>query len=60
MIRTGVPPHPCKQELGVTTSRACLHGCGGIQVGEATRLAEVDKKPTFRASLHGGGGTPSG
>ena len=29
---------------GITRVRACLHGGGGPQVGEVTRLAVVEKK----------------
>ena len=31
--------------------RACLHGGGGPQVGEVTRLAVVEKWPTFTCKL---------
>ena len=35
----------CKR--GWHTYRACLHGGGGPQVGEVTRLAVVEKWPAF-------------
>ena len=31
--------------------RACLHGGGGPQVGEVTRLAVVEKWPAFTCKL---------
>ena len=33
------------------TLRACLHGGGGPQVGEVTRLAVVEKWPAFTCKL---------
>ena len=34
-----------------TTLRACLHGGGGPQVGEVTRLAVVEKWPAFTCKV---------
>ena len=35
----------------IGTLRACLHGGGGPQVGEVTRLGEVKKWPSFTCNL---------
>lgn len=40
--RTEMADYQCKSYFNL---RACLHGNGGPQVGEVTRLAEVDQKP---------------
>ena len=37
--------------LPYQTIRACLHGGGGPQVGEVTRLAVVEKWPAFTCKL---------
>ena len=37
--------------LEIHTVRACLHGGGGPQVGEVTRLAVVEKWPAFTCKL---------
>ena len=39
------------QVSGLTRRRACLHGGGGPQVGEVTRLAVVEKWPAFTCKL---------
>ena len=41
----------CKQGWHTYTVRACLHGGGGPQVGEVTRLAVVEKWPSFTCKL---------
>ena len=41
----GMMRFPCLQ------LRACLHGGGGPQVGEVTRLAVVEKWPAFTCKL---------
>ena len=40
-------------DVGIFTGRlrACLHGGGGPQVGEVTRLAVVEKWPAFTCKL---------
>ena len=38
--------YPCNSRV-----RACLHGGGGPQVGEVTRLAVVEKWPAFTCKL---------
>ena len=39
------------QQLFHVNLRACLHGGGGPQVGEVTRLAVVEKWPAFTCKL---------
>ena len=46
--RTEMADYQCKSYCNL---KACLHGSGGPQVGEVTRLAEVDKKLTFTFNL---------
>ena len=40
-----------RAQLLFSSLRACLHGDGGPQVGEVTRLAVVEKWPAFTCKL---------
>ena len=39
------------EKLGKEVFRACLHGGGGPQIGEVTRVAVVEKWPRLHANL---------
>ena len=39
------------EKLGKEVFRACLHGGGGPQIGEVTRVAVVEKWPAFTCKL---------
>ena len=51
MFRSNRKEIPRGNFCQVRDVRACLHGGGGPQVGEVTRLAVVEKWPAFTCKL---------